>query len=72
MDITGALANYMSANYGLDVARVVNFYDSTESGGYCETCYYEYAVFTVDYVDSKDERKTWTYRGSFAELIREL
>lgn len=68
-----ALAEYMrNSYYKLDVARVTGYEDDTESDGYCETCYYEYAVVRISYVDSAGKPQKWTYRGGFAELINSL
>lgn len=64
-----ALANYMRGGLDLDVAEVVSFEDDTASGGYCETCYYEYAVVKVHYQNSKNRSCIYTYDGDFAELI---
>lgn len=70
--ITESLRTFMVDSYGLDVARVLDWEDDTEGDGYCDTCYYEYAVVRVRYQDSQGVLCDWTYGGSFADLIANL
>lgn len=57
---------------GCDAEEVVSFRDDTEAGGYCESCYYEYAVVRIDYIDSRGRSREFTYSDGFSDLIREL
>lgn len=70
--ICESLAEFMRESYRLDVSEVVEWEDDTESDGYCDSCYYEYAVVKVKYIDNDFDKCTWTYRGSFADLINSL
>lgn len=58
--------------YEPDVKEVIGYEDDTESGGYCDTCFYIEAIVNIYYLDSKGERHKYVYNGDFAELIREL
>ena len=66
-----SLKDFLVEN-GIDAVEVVSFEDDTEGSGYCETCYYEYAVVRVSYRNSNGRLKEYVYRGGFSELIREL
>ena len=57
---------------GVDAVEVISFRDDTEAGGYCESCYYEYAVVRIVYIDSKNQSREFTYSDGFSDLIREL
>ena len=72
MNIEGALTEYLKRQGVEDIDQVVNFWDDTESDGYCSTCYYTYAVVKIEYKTTAGGRKTYTYDDSFAGLIREL
>jgi len=56
----------------IDAIEVTNFEDRTEYGGYCDTCAYETTVCDLTYRDSKGKVGTWTYYGSFAELVQSI
>lgn len=66
-----ALKRWM-IEYGLDVVEVVDFQDDTESGGYCDSCWYETAVVVITYIDSAKKRHKFSYQGQFGELIKQL
>lgn len=66
------LAKFMRDHYRLEVSEVLDWEDDTESTGYCDSCYYEYAVVKVKYIDNDFDRCSWTYSGSFADLISNL
>lgn len=57
---------------GLDAVEVTDFEDETQSTGYCDTCYYEYAVVKITYKDSDGALKNYTISESFAEYIKYL
>lgn len=50
---------------------VLRFEDYTESGGYCESCWYETARCKVTYT-YKGEEEVYDYYGSFSELLGDL
>lgn len=56
----------------LDAVEVTNVDQATESGGYCDTCWYEYAVIEISYKDSSGKLRSHTYSGDLGEFIREL
>ncbi|QFG25477.1 hypothetical protein [Actinomadura sp. WMMB 499] len=67
-----ALAKWLRDYYELDAVRVTNFKEDVESGGYCETCWYDETVVYVDFLNSKGIETSYRYYGSMADLIREL
>ncbi|AXH49237.1 hypothetical protein HWB76_gp165 [Streptomyces phage Blueeyedbeauty] len=67
-----ALAAMLREEYDLDAVKVVSFEDTEQSGGYCETCYYEYIECVIKYENSKGETEEYRYYGSFAELVGSL
>lgn len=54
---------------GLSVKEVVDVDESTETGGYCETCSYETIVVRITYVDKEDKSREYSYEGSLANLL---
>jgi hypothetical protein len=60
------------SRYGLDVDQVTGYNESTRSDGYCDTCWYEYNVVEIDYLDSTGNKHSWEYSGKFGELIQYL
>lgn len=67
-----AVAEVVARNTGNAVKEVKDVTTETRNDGYCETCSYEYAVIVVEYIDGAGKWRTWDYRGSFLELLREL
>lgn len=63
-----AIAEYM----GVPGAEIIDIEQETESSGYCDTCWSEYIVVYVTYLDEDGDRQTYTYRGNMAEWIQEL
>jgi hypothetical protein len=55
-----------------DVAEILRVYDDTESGGYCETCYYEEEVVIVEYINEAGEELTKTIDLSMREFMESL
>ncbi|AWN04467.1 hypothetical protein PBI_GRAYSON_127 [Rhodococcus phage Grayson] len=55
-----------------DVAEILRVYDDTESGGYCETCYYEEEVVIVEYINEAGEHLTKTINLSMREFMESL
>lgn len=66
------IAGYLREEYGRDVSTVVNVEETTESGGYCETCWYEETVLYIEYRDSNGGLQDTTIYESFATLLRSL
>lgn len=73
--MTNRLANkdYISDDrtyerFELGDRKVVEYAEREESDGYCETCYYEYAVIEYEF----DDGTTLVEQTSLAELMREL
>lgn len=67
-----AMQDMMVDRYKMDVARVLSYEDTTVSSGGCETCWFEYDVCEITYLDSEGKLQTWNYSGTFGELIFEL
>lgn len=67
-----------SGRYGsggdiVEADRVTYIDQTTETSGYCETCWYEEIVLEITYIESGTGRsRLYTYRGGMAELISEL
>lgn len=55
-----------------DVKEVVRYEDDTAGGGYCDSCYYEYAIVNIYYLDSQGAQHKYVYSAGFAELISSL
>ena len=64
-----------------NAVEVTDWEEDTRSGGYCETCSYDYIVVEVTFkCDRCDEKghfmsyrdHTWEYQGDLAELMRAL
>lgn len=68
-DMYEALAGYLREPFGIDAVTVVDFDDRTEYGGYCSTCAHEETVCDIKYLDSNGKVQTYTYYGTFTELI---
>lgn len=62
----------MLANRGTSIIKVTSWEEETHVGGYCETCAYEETVVKIHYVDGDYDDCTYTWSGSFAELIQTL
>lgn len=63
----------MLKNMGIhDAIEVTAFEETTESSGYCETCYYEETIVEITYVSETGVVKLYTYYGNFSDLINEL
>lgn len=58
--------------YGFDAVEVTNVEETTESGGYCETCWYETQVVEVTYVDSNGIESSYTISDNLSDLINRL
>lgn len=76
MSVTKAIygaALRMLRTYGVnDAIEVTSFEEATQSGGYCETCYYEETVVEITYITETGVVKLFTFYGTFSELINAL
>lgn len=64
---------YGSGGSLVEAERVTYIDQTTQSDGYCETCYYEYIVLEISYIEAGTGRsRIYTYRGDMGELMREL
>lgn len=66
-----AMLRFVQKSDGTAV-KVTAYEQVTESSGYCETCYSEYAMVYIDYDTSNGGSSRYSYYGDFGELIREL
>lgn len=56
-----------------DAIEVLSYEEMQRSGGYCDTCYYEWEEVDIKFITSENpEPQVHTYSGDFGELIREL
>lgn len=62
----------MLQGYGVDAVKVVDFTEEQRMDGFCETCYYEWTVVEIKYLDGSGNPDTYEWSGDFADLIREL
>ena len=69
--ICEALGKYLERNE-FEIKKVIDFEEEKKNDGYCETCWYEYTVVVITYLNKKGKEKTYTYSGFFSDLIREL
>lgn len=68
----GALKAFLKAKNVPHVYEVTGFKERTESGGYCDTCFYTSYHVDIYYVDIMDKESVYDHYGDFGELIREL
>lgn len=67
-----AVGAWLRSTLGLDAANVVSVTQETEEGGSCETCWYEYIVVNILYLDSKGREQAYSYYGEMSTLVNEL
>lgn len=68
-----AVTEYLNAHTDVSADRVTGIDQETYSDGYCETCWYEYIVLEIFYVEADTgAHKIYVYRGNMADLMREL
>lgn len=56
----------------IDCVEVTSFNDSTQWGGYCETCAYESVCVDIYYTNSKGKGKNYTYDEGLSDLLYAL
>ena len=64
---------YGSGGKIVEAAEVTYIGQTTQADGYCDTCYYEYTVLEISYIEKGTGRsRLFTYRGDMGDLLREL
>lgn len=59
--------------YRVGVDTVIGYSDSAETWGGCDTCGSETDIeVEIKYLDTEGNTRTFTYGGSFSEILREL
>lgn len=51
---------------------VVSYKEDKESVGKCDTCYTEFVVVTITYIDSNDKEQVYKYDGGFIKLLEKV
>ena len=64
-----AIAMLLREQYKLDAVSVTGVTQKREYGGYCDTCYYEYDVADIAYLDSEGKARNYRYDGSITDLM---
>lgn len=67
-----AFLSLIKENYDSDAVEVTDVKEETESGGYCNTCWYETQVVEVHYTDSNGAELTRTIYENLSDLINRL
>lgn len=57
---------------GLNVDKVVSVTSSTEQGGFCDTCAYEYSALEVAYLDISGKKKRVEIAENFMDFMESL
>lgn len=68
----GAFLALIKENYDSDAVEVTDVKEETESGGYCETCWYDTQVVEVHYVNGNGAELTQTISENLSDLINRL
>jgi len=68
----GAFLVLVKENYDSDAVKVTAVKEETESGGYCETCWYETQVVEVHYINKNGAELTQTISENLSDLINSL
>lgn len=68
----GAFLGLIKENYDSDAVEVTDVKEETESGGYCQTCWYETQVVEVHYINSNGAELTQTISENLSDLINRL
>lgn len=69
--IKASMASLLQS-YGIDAVRVNSYEEEERMDGFCDTCYYEWTVVVINYIDSKGVIADYNFRGDFGDLINEL
>lgn len=68
-----AITNWAKRKFGLAADITVEIEQETVSGGYCDTCWYEYEVWVVYQIDAAGKRtKIHSFDDDFASILREV
>lgn len=66
----GFIAEVLREDGYKDVEVVLSAEERTESDGYCDTCYYEYTVLDIVYLDADGVCERMTVQYSFSEIMQ--
>lgn len=72
---SGECEHYMGGVHDFEydpAVEVLSFRDQTYNDGYCETCWYEYAVVEIDVRTRSGVETTFVYEDDFADLLDTL
>lgn len=64
--------HHLSPEVVSPAVKVLDYFDSTYSDGYCETCWHEYTVLEVVYEAADGETRKYVYGDDFGGLIDTL
>jgi hypothetical protein len=67
-----AILGYVQKHVDEGAQRIVSYEEEERADGYCETCYYEWTIFTITYLGGDGLQRVYEYYGDFAEFVREL
>lgn len=72
--LLAAMKAMINANEWRDdyAEKVTGYREVQQSGGFCDTCSYEYTEVHIDYIGTEGNELTYEYSGDFGELIRTL
>jgi hypothetical protein len=67
-----ALTEYLRNECDVDAERAIGFEEDTFEDGYCETCYFEYEVVKIFYIDRNGSEDVHIESVDLGTLVREL
>lgn len=53
-----------------NVVKIIDVDERTQSGGYCESCYYEEQVVVVTYLDRNGDKKETTEYFTMSDFMK--
>lgn len=68
----GAFLALVKDNYDSDAVEVTKVKEETETGGYCNTCWYETQVVEVHYIDINGAELMLTVSDNLSDLVNRL
>lgn len=69
---SGSRAHWTSPEVVSPAVKILDYFDSTYSDGYCDTCWYEYTVLEIVYEAEDGETRKFIYADDFGDLIDTL
>lgn len=67
-----ALIHMIADVDGREVRSIEEYEEDIEYSGGCETCYFEWTIIRVVYIDTEGTSREFRYSGSFGSLIEDL